>query len=103
MLRNLKTSDIFSMSKILKKMNLKIETDDKTQKQLGAELVLTAFENLHLAENEVNEFLASLSGMDVKEFCELPIEKTFEIITEVKKLPGIANFFKSAGQLTTQK
>ena len=92
MLRGLKTSDIFKMSKILKKMNLKIEpsykeinaegktiTKEKTQQQVGAELFLSAFENLHMAEAEVNGLLADMSNMTTEEFSELPLEKTLEI------------------------
>jgi hypothetical protein len=97
MLRKLKTSDIFKMSKILKKMCLKFDVKDKTQEQVGAEIIITAFENLHLAENEVNEFFADLCKMTVKEFEELEIEETLKIINEFKQTPGINNFFKQAG------
>jgi len=107
MLRTLKTSDIFKMSKILKKMNLKKEInivnedgETKTQSQVGVELVITAFENIHLAEDEVNEFLAELVGMKKEEFAELEIEKAFKIIEEFKSMPGIKNFLKRANQLT---
>ena len=105
MLRELKTSDIFTLSRILKKMNLKneLKVAEKSQKQVGAEIILTAFENLHMAEKEVNEFLADLAGIEVEEFKNLEIEKSLEIIGEVKKLKGISNFFKSAGQSTTEK
>ena len=99
MLRGLKTSDIFKMSKILKQMGLKVDAGEgKTQQQVGAELILSVFENIHLAENEVSEFLAELSGMKAEEFAELPIEKTMEIMTEFKQIPGLASFFKSASR-----
>lgn len=99
MLRELKTSDIFKMSKILKKMDLKInEVEGKTEKQVGAELILSLFENIHLAEKEVNEFLADMVGMKPEEFSELPLEKTFEIIKEFKNISGLQNFLKQASQ-----
>jgi hypothetical protein len=100
-MRKLKTTDIFAISKILKKINIKIDAEGKSQVQFGAELILTAFENLHLAEYEVNEFFGSLTGMTANEFSELEFEKTLEIIKEFKEISGIENFFKSAGQLTT--
>ena len=100
MLRNLKTSDIFKMSKILKQMKLKIDVKDKTQSQVGAELIVAVFENLHLAEDSVNEFLADLSGMKKEEFANLEFEKAMEIIKEFKSIPAIASFFKQANQLT---
>jgi hypothetical protein len=66
-MRPLKTMDIFKMSKILKKLNVKLDVDEKiTQKQMGAQIIQRVVENLHLAENEVNAFLAELVGIDAK-------------------------------------
>ena len=99
MLRELKTKDIFKMSKILKKMNLKINADEgKSQKQVGAELILSVFENLHLAENDVNEFLSGMANLTVSEFEELPFEKTLEVIKEFKSIAGLSSFLKQANQ-----
>lgn len=101
MLRKLKTSDIFKVSKIIKKMGIKKElnlAEKKTQVETGAELIITIFENLHLAEDEVNMFLADLSGMTKEEFENLEIEKVIEIINEFKNTSGIASFLKSANQ-----
>lgn len=99
MLRELKTKDIFKMSKILKKMNLKINADEgKTQRQVGAELILSAFENLHFAEFEVNEFFADMANLTVKEFEELPFEKSMEILKEFKSIAGLSSFLKQANQ-----
>ena len=112
MLRELKTKDIFKMSKILKKMNLKINANDekikdengeeiiviKTQKQVGAEIILKIFENLYLAEIEVNSFFADMCGITPKEFSELSIEKTFEIFKEFKSIAGLSSFLKQASQ-----
>ena len=98
-MRELKTKDMFKMSKILKKMDLKIDaTVGKTQQQVGAELILSVFENLHLAENEVNEFLADMVDMKVEEFTELPFQKTMEIIKEFKNIAGLSSFLKRANQ-----
>jgi hypothetical protein len=98
-LRGLKTSDIYKTSKILKKMGIKPESGEgKTQQQVGAELIITVFESLHLAEQEVNELLGSLVGLTPEEFSELPLEKTMEIIKEFRQLPGLPTFFKPAGQ-----
>ena len=72
--------------------------DEKTQQQVGAEFILTVFENLHLAETEVNEFLADLSGLSPEEFSQLPIEETLKILKEFKSIPGISSFFKLANQ-----
>jgi hypothetical protein len=101
-MRNLKTNDIYPMSKILKKLNLKkeLDTKDKTQAQLGAELILSVFENLYMAQSEVNEFIGSMVGISGEEFGNLPLEESQAIIMQFKELPNISNFFKLAGQLT---
>lgn len=99
-MRSLKTNDVFKMSRILKKMDLKPNTEGKTQEQLGAELILSALENLHLAQDEVNDFLGDLIGITGPEFGELPIEESFKIISEFKNIPGLEGFFKQAGLLT---
>lgn len=98
-MRELKTSDIFKMSKILSKINIKLDVKDKTQEQVGGEMILAIGENLHLAENEVNEFMADMVGITAKEFSDLPISKTIKYFEEFKNLEGIKDFFKSAGQL----
>ncbi|MBS4191189.1 hypothetical protein KHA94_13450 [Bacillus sp. FJAT-49705] len=98
-MRPLKTSDIFKMSKILKKMNLKIEIGKEiSQIQLGIEFVQRILENVHLAEEEVSAFLAELVGLEAKEFKELEIEDTLEIFKLFKEQKGLANFLKLAGK-----
>ena len=98
-MRELKTKDVFKMSKILKKISLKLETNEKTQEQMGAELIIMIGENLHLAEKEVNDFMGDLVGITGEEFAELRIEETLEYVKQFKSMPGITNFFKLAGQL----
>lgn len=106
-MRPLKTKDIYTMSKILKKLDVKITLDlnkfkGKSQEQAGQEfflvLIKNALENLHLAEKEVNTFLAELVGIDAKAFDELPIEDTIEIINLFKNQKGLANFLQLAGK-----
>lgn len=106
-MRALKTKDIFPMSKILKKLDVKITLDlnkfkGKSQEQAGQEFMLgllkTALENLYQAENEINSFLAELVGMNTDEFSELPIEDTLEIITLFKNQKGLSNFLELAGK-----
>jgi ABC-type uncharacterized transport system ATPase subunit len=98
-MRPLKTMDIYKMSKILKKINVKLDVNEKiTQKQMGVQMIQKVVENLHLAENEVNAFLAELVGIDAKEFAELPIEDTLTIIGLFKEQKGLASFLSAAGK-----
>lgn len=98
-MRALKTSDIFKMSKILKKVNIKLETGkDTTQEEMGLQMIQKVLENIHLAEDEVSSFLGDLVGVEGKAFNELPIEDTLQIISLFKEQKGISNFLKLAGK-----
>ena len=98
-MRSLKTSDIFVMSRILKKMNIDLDIKDgMTESQAGAMFIQKIAENLYLAENEVNEFMGELVGMSGEEFNELDIEQTFKYFNEFKNQKGLKTFFKLASK-----
>ncbi|HSH24602.1 MAG TPA: hypothetical protein VLA13_03585 [Massilibacterium sp.] len=98
-MRNLKTGDIYKMSKILKKMDIKFTVPkDATQEEMGVQLIQRVLENLHLAENEVNAFMAELVGLKTEEFAELPIGDVMEIFNLFKEQKDIAAFLKLAGK-----
>ena len=96
-MRQLQTNDIFSMSRILKKLDLKFE-DSETDEELVLDLIKKVAENAYMAQTEINNFLGELSGMTGEEFGKLPIKESLAIIKEFKQLDGINDFFKSAGQ-----
>jgi hypothetical protein len=98
-LRELKTSDIFKMSRILQKLDMKIDFKGKEQEQLGGEFIMAVIGNIYRAEDEISEFIGSLSGITADEFNEQPIADTIEMIKKVFALKGISGFFKQAGQL----
>src|SRR5690625_464014 len=98
-MRPLLLRDVFTMSKILKKMDLKMEVDDETsQIQMGVQFIQRLMENLHMAEKDVNSFLADLVGMTEDEFSELTLEDSMEIFELFKQQKGLANFLKLAGK-----
>ena len=98
-MRPLKTMDVFKMSKILKKMNLKFSFEQgMSQQAIGVAFVQQIVENIHSAEEEVNAFLGDLVGIEAEEFSELPIEDAINIITLFKEQKGIADFLKIAGK-----
>lgn len=106
-MRDLIVDDIFTMSNILSKMNLKIDFKDidvkgKTDKELGTEMLgkvgLKVFENLHLAKDEVNNFLGDLNGIAGEDFGKLPIKESMKHFMELKnKMPP--DFFDLAGKM----
>jgi len=99
MIRELETNDIFEMSNILSKMGLKINaTEEKTQKQIGAEFILSIFSSLHLARTDINNFMGSMVGITGEEFGKLPLKESAKIIQEFKKIPDLLSFLKQASQ-----
>ena len=98
-MRSLKTKDLFLMSKILKKMNLKMEVKKEvSQEQFGADLIMKFLENISLAQNEINEFLAQLVGITAQQFDDLEIGDTLAIINQFKNMNGVSDFLQLASK-----
>lgn len=57
------------------------------------------FDRLPECENEVYEFLASLSGLKVVAIQKLPMGDFFDMIIDVIKKPEFKDFFKRASRL----
>lgn len=100
-MRDLITSDVMAMSRILKKINIKKEIDvkDKTQEEVGAQMLISIGENLHLAEQEINSFMSSLIGITPEEFANLPIVEGAKHFADFKNQKGVADFLKLAAGL----
>ncbi|WP_054028134.1 hypothetical protein [Bacillus sp. FJAT-28004] len=115
-LRKLQLKDIFPMSRIIKKIGIKEimkqaaaaleenkeaaskRTTEAKQMQAGVEMLAVVLENIHLAEKEVTDFLASLAGMESEKFAELDIEQLASVFDQFKGLPGLSSFLKQASQ-----
>lgn len=103
-MRQLTTNDVFKMSRILKRLNLnaseiKIPDGDDSDQQVMIFVTLKILENLHFAQNEVNDFIGDLCGMSGEEFGNLPITESIQKIKEFRNLDGLESFFEHAGQL----
>ncbi len=97
-IRNLKGKDIFAVSKLFKKLDIDLNTKnadgtDKTQMEVGAEVIQTFISNLHLVEEDANEFLGSLVNMTGEQFGELDIDFYFEVIEQFKDAVMGTDFF----------
>ena len=67
-------------------MNVKLDIGEKmTQHEAGVQMIKEVAENLHLAEKEVNEFMADLIGISAKEFSNLDMEDAMRYFDELKK------------------
>jgi hypothetical protein len=95
-MRNLKSLDIFAMSKILKKMDIKgeLNSEGKSAEEFGRDFFITIMENIGDAEVEFNKFFSSLIGISPEEFADLEIEDMFEIFEQFKAQDGIKRFLQ---------
>lgn len=101
-MRNLKLKDAFTVSRILKKMQIRPNLSDGiTQEQLGADLIFKFVENIGEAEDEVLAFIADLLGIKVDELKEKDFDELIAILEEFKNLKGIQGFFTQVGKLMT--
>lgn len=107
-MRNLKTEDIFRLSAIIRKLNLKKELTkiangkDISAELYGAQLFLLIFENMDQAEEEICEFFADIAEMPSSEFRTMGIEKLGQFIYDLRSMPGVADFFYLAFKTTKE-
>ncbi len=119
-MRSLTLGDVFTVSRIIKKMGLTIPTIPKApvipadataeekaalqadiehqQKELGLALTLRVVESAGSAEGEVTAFLADLVGMGAKELAALPLEESMQVVMAFAQQPGLSGFFGLVGK-----
>ena len=118
-LRKLEAKDIAPMASILSKIGLKevkncfspddmkaIAVGDGSIEAVGAVGVSVAFEiagvilsNYERCQNDVFSFLASLSGMDIKQIESLPLDTFTEMVIDVVKKEDFKDFMKVVSKL----
>jgi len=104
--RKLKARDIPAVSRILKKMDLKMDFKDlmsgagdteAAQKALGAEFVLRILTSIGEAEEELFALIGNLINIPASEAADLEIEELAEVLNEIKDKAGISGFLKLFG------
>jgi hypothetical protein len=109
-IRQLKTSDVFTVIGMLKKIsNTKLsnlfvsdteskeeKSDDNQSVQLGIMVLTELYENVI---GDLQEWFASLINKTVEEYMEMPVNTTLDIIDFLVEDPGAKGFFSRALQL----
>lgn len=116
-LRKFEFGDLPKLSKILKKMEIKDELKklfsmpgisskdsekekerkEKLSEEMGADFGATAIVNLYMAEAEISELLAGLTGLSVDEVKKMQLDDMVNLFKEFGKSAGsLVSFFKSA-------
>lgn len=113
-MRNFKTADLFTMSRILKKMDIKkdvvalakdisgLSAEGKKQEEekLKVNLTMLLVENLGNAEQECYKFLADLSGKKPVDIENQSIRETTDMIKEILSQDGFESFLSTAAKST---
>lgn len=109
-MRSLKTSDLFALTRIIKKMDIKsdikaltkdissLSDEDKLKAKdaLNIDLMLLFVENIGSAEKEIYKFLSDLSGVEAKEIENQSPIKTIDMIKSIFEDEEIGDFLKVA-------
>ena len=118
-LRKLEAKDIAPMASILSKIgikeikdcfnpeDIKSLTDGKTTEEaVGAVGIAVMFDiagvilgNYEKCQNDIFKFLASLSGMDIKQIESLPLDTFTEMVIDVVRKEEFADFIKVVSKL----
>lgn len=100
-LRKIKFSDLGAASKIIQKLELRIEGNGSSSvEEIGASLFLVLIEKYHLVENDVAQFMSNLiEDMTKEEFLGLNLDEVFAYIEELKKDEGLSRFLQTLNKL----
>lgn len=111
-LRNLKTSDLFILSRILRKMNIKDEIKKlvkditgttperkkKAEHDMEIDLVMLFVENISNAEQEIYKFMGDLSGKKLQEIADQPPAETINMLKELFEQANFTDFLSLASK-----
>jgi len=109
-MRNLQTKDLFTLSKIVKKMNIKNEVKslakdvtgkskrekEQAENEMKADLFMLFVENISNAEQEIYKLLADLSGKSVTDIQSLEITELIKMLKDLFNQGELKSFLSTA-------
>jgi len=87
------TRQALKISKLIKKLNLKVTNPNGTQNEIGSDMILQIVSNIGDAEQEVAEVISIITGTSPEEALDIDLIELFE---KEKGENGIISFFMSA-------
>lgn len=108
-MRDLNITDAFRLSKIIDKMEIRFDIDnlmnqmqsvmanngvEKAQAFLGGQMVLTLVSKMYKAEDEVIEWIASLTDKSVDEVKKFNLKELKAVLTELFNSDGFVELFQ---------
>ncbi|PSL42125.1 hypothetical protein B0H99_101373 [Planomicrobium soli] len=103
-MRELSWKDVFAVSRILKKMQIRFEyKEGMTMEQMGTAFFQAFIENIGEAETEVTKFFADLKGVKPAVIEKYTMKETLELIKELKEMPDLQSFFSLVSESMNQQ
>jgi hypothetical protein len=101
----LKGKDLFLLSKIIEKMDIKTKiplmkySEDKEEqeainKKFGIELVVVLVESIYKAEQDIYKLLSNVTKKDIKQIEEMSFKELKDLVTELFSSEEFTSFFK---------
>lgn len=109
-MRNLKFKDLGKASKIVKKLNLRVDKDTNINDidSVGASLFLKLVENYNVVQDDVADFMANLledENISKEDFLNLDLNDVYTYLEKLKEDEGFSNFLSALSNIvkTTTK
>lgn len=93
-MRKLEGDDMFSLSEIADKMDIKLDVKGKSQEEIGVELMLFLIKKSHKAKDEIKQLVATLTEKTTEEVGKMSPKQLITSIKEILKQDGVLDFFK---------
>ena len=93
-MRKLETDDMFLLSEIADKMDIKLDVKGKTQEEAGTELILFLVKKAYKAKDEIKQLVATLTEKTPEEVSRMSPKQLVTSIKEILKQDGVLDFFK---------
>lgn len=104
-MRELTLKDAFKLSQIIDKMQIKTDINklfDEAKKTpdaqayIGGQMALILISRLHMAQKEVSQLLAELTGLSLDEIESKPLKEMGGLFSELLTKNDLKGFFNSA-------
>ena len=95
-MRLLEGNDMFLLSEIADKMDIKLDVKGKSQEEIGVDLMLFLVKKSHKAKDEIKQLVATLTEKTAEEVGKMSPKQLIASIKEILKQDGVLDFFKSA-------
>ena len=93
-MRKLEGDDMFLLSEIADKMDIKLDVKGKSQEEIGVDLMLFLIKKSHKAKDEIKQLVATLTEKTIEEVSKMSPKELVTSIKEILKQDGVLDFFK---------